>query len=77
MNKIKYLITIALVVLFTSVTVLPSPIANAKFYKNRTQSYDSRTGNWIKRDTTNGRFMDQKTSSPDKFKNVRISRNHR
>lgn len=28
-------------------------------------------GNWIKRDATTGRFMDQKTSSSSPFKGVR------
>lgn len=28
-------------------------------------------GNWVKRDTQTGRFMDQKTSSSEPFKGVR------
>jgi len=29
------------------------------------------SGNWVKRDTKTGRFMDQKTSSKSPFKGVR------
>jgi hypothetical protein len=38
--------------------------------KGRSQ-FKGPNGNWIKRDTTTGRFMDQKTSSTSHFKGVR------
>ena len=38
--------------------------------KGRSQT-QAPNGNWVKRDTDNGRFMDQKTSSPTPFKGVR------
>lgn len=37
--------------------------------KNRTQ-FLGPNGNWIKRNSETGRFMDQKTSSSSKFKGV-------
>jgi len=37
--------------------------------KNRTQ-FLGPNGNWVKRDSETGRFMDQKTSSNEKFKGV-------
>jgi hypothetical protein len=41
--------------------------------KGRSQFKDT-NGNWIKRDTATGRFMDQKTSSSTHFKGVRKER---
>lgn len=38
---------------------------------NRTQVHNPKTDNWVKRDTTTGRFIDQKTSSNEPFKGVR------
>lgn len=38
--------------------------------KGRSQT-QAPNGNWVKRDTDTGRFMDQKTSSPTPFKGVR------
>ena len=37
--------------------------------KDRTQSQNPHNGNWTKRDTDNGRFMDQKTDGKP-FKGV-------
>jgi hypothetical protein len=39
--------------------------------RGRSQTYNPKTGIWIKRDSSTGRFMDGKTSSPDPFKGVR------
>lgn len=36
--------------------------------KGRSQVKNPKTGNWIKRDTATGRFMDMKTSSNEPFK---------
>ncbi|WP_170880216.1 hypothetical protein [Paenibacillus odorifer] len=33
--------------------------------------FQTPNGNWAKRDTTTGRILDQKTSSPEPFKGVR------
>ena len=33
--------------------------------------FQAPNGNWVKRDTATGRFMDQKTSSDTPFKGVR------
>lgn len=38
--------------------------------KGRSQT-QTPAGDWVKRDTSTGRFMDVKTSSPDPFKGVR------
>ncbi|WP_336866968.1 hypothetical protein [Peribacillus frigoritolerans] len=38
--------------------------------KERTQ-FQGPNGNWVKRDTETGRFLDQKTSSSHPFKGVR------
>ena len=38
---------------------------------SRRSQTKSGNGNWVKRDTTSGRFMDQKTSSSAPFKGVR------
>jgi hypothetical protein len=38
--------------------------------KDRSQ-FKGQNGNWIKRDSETGRFMDQKTSGPKPFKGVR------
>jgi hypothetical protein len=38
--------------------------------KDRSQ-FLAPNGNWVKRNTTTGRFMDQKTSSSKPFKGVR------
>ncbi|WP_455715430.1 hypothetical protein [Anaerosporobacter sp.] len=38
---------------------------------NRSQTYNPKTDSWVKRDTTTGRFMDQKTSDNTPFKGVR------
>lgn len=37
---------------------------------NRSQFKHPTSGNWVKRDTTTGRFLDQKTSAPTPFKGV-------
>jgi len=39
--------------------------------KDRTQIQNPKTGLWVKRNSTTGRFMDVKTSSPKPFKGVR------
>ena len=39
--------------------------------KNRSQTYNPKTDSWVKRDTSTGRFMDNKTSSNTPFKGVR------
>jgi hypothetical protein len=41
--------------------------------KNRTQ-FLGPNGNWIKRDVTNGRIIDQKTSNATPFKGVIIEK---
>lgn len=38
--------------------------------KNRSQT-QTPSGNWVKRDTDNGRFLDVKTSDKSPFKGVR------
>ncbi|MCL6592030.1 MAG: hypothetical protein K6U80_19040 [Firmicutes bacterium] len=38
---------------------------------DRSQFYNEKSGNWTKRDSETGRFMDQKTSSNEPFKGVR------
>jgi hypothetical protein len=38
--------------------------------KERTQ-FQAPNGNWVKRDTQTGRFLDQKTSSSAPFKGIR------
>lgn len=38
--------------------------------KGRSQTHNPKTGNWTKRNTENGRFIDQKTDK-DPFKGVR------
>lgn len=38
--------------------------------RNRSQVHNPRTGNWVKRDRDNGRFMDQKQDGAP-FKGVR------
>lgn len=38
--------------------------------KGRSQTQTA-AGNWVKRDTSTGRFMDVKTSDPQPFKGVR------
>lgn len=42
--------------------------------KDRSQ-FRGPNGNWVKRDTNTGRFLDQKTSSNDPFKSVRRENN--
>ena len=39
--------------------------------KGRSQTYNPKTDSWVKRDTSTGRFMDNKTSSHTPFKGVR------
>lgn len=39
--------------------------------RDRSQTYNPKTGSWIKRDTGTGRFMDVKTSDNKPFKGVR------
>ncbi len=39
--------------------------------KGRSQTFNPKTGSWVKRDTTTGRFMDVKTSDNTPFKGVR------
>lgn len=39
--------------------------------KERSQFQNPKTGLWVKRDTDNGRIMDNKTSSNKPFKGVR------
>ncbi|MNR27991.1 hypothetical protein D3C85_1452920 [compost metagenome] len=38
--------------------------------KERSQTYNPKTDNWVKRDTNTGRFMDVKTSDNSPFKGV-------
>lgn len=38
--------------------------------RSRSQTYNLRTGHWVKRDSETGRFMDQKANSQP-FKGVR------
>jgi hypothetical protein len=38
---------------------------------NRSQTYNPKTDSWVKRDTSTGRFIDQKTSDNKPFKGVR------
>jgi len=38
--------------------------------RERSQTYNPKTGSWVKRDTNTGRFIDQK-SDGDPFKGVR------
>lgn len=38
--------------------------------RGRSQTHNPKTGNWVKRDTNTGRFIDQK-SDGDPFKGVR------
>ncbi len=39
--------------------------------KGRSQTYNPKTDTWVKRDTSTGRFMDNKTSSNKPFKGIR------
>ncbi|MBU0710657.1 hypothetical protein KJ762_12470 [bacterium] len=39
--------------------------------KDRSQTHNPKTGHWVKRNTDDGKFMDQKTSSDKPFKGVR------
>jgi len=39
--------------------------------KGRSQVQNPKTGQWVKRDTKTGRFMDVKTSNTKPFKGVR------
>ena len=39
--------------------------------KRRSQTYNPKTDSWVKRDTSTGRFIDNKTSSNKPFKGVR------
>ncbi len=38
--------------------------------RERSQTYSPKTGSWVKRDASNGRFIDQK-ADPKPFKGVR------
>jgi hypothetical protein len=38
---------------------------------DRSQTFNPKTQDWVKRDTDTGRFIDRKTSSDDPFKGVR------
>ena len=38
--------------------------------RERSQTYNPKTDNWVKRDTNTGRFMEVKTSSNTPFKGV-------
>lgn len=38
--------------------------------RERSQTYNPKTDNWVKRDTNTGRFMEVKTSSNIQFKGV-------
>lgn len=54
---------------------VPNMATNSKGHRdgsvrNRSQFQHPKTGNWVKRNTTTGRFMDQKTSSSTPFKGV-------
>ena len=40
----------------------------------RFQTLNPKTGLWTKHDSETGRFMDTKTSSPERFKGVRTSK---
>ena len=39
--------------------------------RERSQVFNPKTGNWVKRDKNTGQFMDVKTSSKKPFKGVR------
>jgi len=39
--------------------------------RDRSQTYNPKTGSWVKRDSDTGRFMDVKTSDNKPFKGVR------
>lgn len=39
--------------------------------RERSQTYNPKTNNWVKRDANTGRFMDVKTSDSKPFKGVR------
>ena len=39
--------------------------------KGRSQTLNTKTGNWVKRDSETGRFMDVKTSDNKPFKGVK------
>lgn len=39
--------------------------------KQRSQTYNSKTDSWVKRDANTGKFMDVKTSNNTPFKGVR------
>lgn len=39
--------------------------------RGRSQTYNPKTDSWVKRDTSTGRFMDNKTSNNKPFKGVR------
>lgn len=39
--------------------------------RDRSQTYNPKTGSWVKRDSDTGRFMDVKTSDNNPFKGVR------
>lgn len=43
--------------------------------KDRSQTYNSKTNLYVKRNSKTGRFMDNKTSKPgEKFKGVRLEK---
>ncbi len=39
--------------------------------KERSQTFNPKTGDWVKRDSNTGRFLDRKTSDSKPFKGVR------
>ena len=39
--------------------------------RGRSQTYNPKTDSWVKRDTSTGKFIDNKTSSNKPFKGVR------
>lgn len=49
----------------------PNDGARKGAVKNRSQVQNPKTGLWTKRDSSNGKFMDTKTSSSKPFKGVR------
>lgn len=49
----------------------PKDNARKGAVRERSQTFNTKTETWIKRDTSSGRFMDMKTSDNKPFKGVR------
>lgn len=49
----------------------PKDNARKGAVRDRSQTYNSKTDSWVKRDTGTGRFMEVKTSDNKPFKGVR------